>query len=355
MSIHDDADRIREQIDGINSTRVRLALFGQPGAGKSSLINRLVGRQLAPTGTKNDITRAEQPYDWNGLHLVDLPGYGTPLFPADTYFEKFDIMSFDFFLCVFAGSRLTENDVSFFKRLKDEGKQILFVCNQRDSLWSDDGTPIELIEKEIEDNLKEQISSETIKLFFTSCRNKHGIGELSKQIWILLGNINERKQEVWARSAKAYSKDFLEEKRRACEKLVALYAALSAANTLNPIPGLDISVDLGILIALFKSVRDNYGLTDESLELAKNLFGPAAAQFINNIIGFATKDGLIQLLKRFAGRAITKEFAKWIPIVGQLISGGLAFGITMTAGTSYLNDCHSLAEKILERELDTPK
>lgn len=212
-----------------------------------------------------------------------------------------------------------------------------------------------MIEKDIEDNLKEQISSETPKLFFTSCRNKHGIGELSKQIWILLGNINERKQEVWARSAKAYSKDFLEEKRRACEKLVALYAALSAANTLNPIPGLDISVDLGILIALFKSIRDNYGLTDESLELAKNLFGPAAAQFVNNIIEFATKDGLIQLLKRFAGRTITKEFAKWIPIVGQIISGGLAFGITMTAGSSYLKDCHSLAEKILERELETPR
>lgn len=59
------------------------------------------------------------------------------------------------------------------------------------------------------------------------------------------------------------------------------------------------------------------------------------------------------LLKKYAGRVAVKSFSKWIPFVGQLIAASIGFAITMAAGNDYLNDCHQIAEHILEEELRT--
>jgi 50S ribosome-binding GTPase len=52
---------------------VRLALFGQYNAGKSTLVNALLGERRAPTGDA-PTTRTAGGYDWRGFHVVDLPG-----------------------------------------------------------------------------------------------------------------------------------------------------------------------------------------------------------------------------------------------------------------------------------------
>src|ERR1700742_3599187 len=85
MSMAESAQRIRERMEADDAIRVSVALFGQPGCGKSSLINRLTGQKLAAEGVRNDVTTERQEYEWNGLLLVDLPGYDTARFPAGDY------------------------------------------------------------------------------------------------------------------------------------------------------------------------------------------------------------------------------------------------------------------------------
>jgi GTP-binding protein EngB required for normal cell division len=82
MSIHEDAEKIRRKLEEDKATKVRVALFGQPGAGKSSLINKITGKKnLAQAGVETDKTTKAKEYEANGLIFVDLPGYGTTGFP----------------------------------------------------------------------------------------------------------------------------------------------------------------------------------------------------------------------------------------------------------------------------------
>jgi hypothetical protein len=52
MSLFDEAQHIRAKMQAEDCVRVSIALFGQPGSGKSALINRLVGQRLAPEASE---------------------------------------------------------------------------------------------------------------------------------------------------------------------------------------------------------------------------------------------------------------------------------------------------------------
>ena len=47
MGIREEAERIKKKLEESINLKVRLALFGQPGSGKSSIINKLDPRRKA--------------------------------------------------------------------------------------------------------------------------------------------------------------------------------------------------------------------------------------------------------------------------------------------------------------------
>ncbi len=342
--INEELEQIKKKAAEENAATVSVALFGQPGAGKSSLINALAGKKLAETGLETDKTVAEAEYEINGLNFIDLPGYGTTKFPKDNYFEKFNLLEKDIFLCVTSG-KLHADDVELFKQLRNQKKTCIFVFNKTDDLW-EEGESLENLKSRKIADISKNIGFE-VNVLFTSCRNKQGLDELQTQI---AGHLGQVKRDRWFKSATAYSNEFLDEKFRACEKTVTYYAALAAANGLNPIPGVDLAVDVGILYKLFQDIRESYGIDsipkDTLLEKVK-FAAPAANRIITN----ATKEGIIFLLKRFAGSLVTKTGTKYIPFVGQAIAASIGFGITKLAGDSYLKDCHDVAKEFFSKNI----
>ena len=127
-------------------------------------------------------------------------------------------------------------------------------------------------------------------------------------------------------------------------------AAASAANALNPVPGVDVSVDVGILVAMVAQVRRIYGLDDETLTTYSHVAGPIAA-LAQQVLRYAGRDAIVALLRRFAGRLALKESSKWVPIVGQAVAASLGFAIAKLAGDKIVKDCHELAAAILKSEL----
>lgn len=345
MNLRDYAKHIQDQISKSEETKVRVALFGQPGSGKSSLINALVGQDLAEVGVHTDTTTVSKRYEWEGLILTDLPGYDTEKFPREKYFEQFDIHSFDLFICVFQ-DKFREADSRFFRDLKSVGKTCLFVRNKSDNLWQRGKTRDELQQQIVADTRKHTGDS-SVDVIFTSCQTYSGLESLADGV---RRSLSEAKKERWTRTAKAYSESFLEEKRKACEKLVVLMAGLSAANGLNPLPGADLAIDVGVMQGLFIKLRGSYGLSDEKLQSVAK-YAPALAPIANQVIEFATREGIFLLLKQFLKRRTLKEIAKYIPFVGQAVAASLGFLLTYQAGEKYLADCHKLASTILEMEL----
>jgi ribosome biogenesis GTPase A len=64
---------------GIRSPPLRLMVIGIPNTGKSSLINRLIGRRAVPTGNRPGVTRGESWLVLNqDLELLDTPGIMPP-------------------------------------------------------------------------------------------------------------------------------------------------------------------------------------------------------------------------------------------------------------------------------------
>lgn len=346
MTIHDHVRDLLDKLHQEDSARVRIALFGQPGAGKSSLINSLTGRQLAKVGVHTDTTTDCCEYNWGQLVLADLPGYGTERFPKQTYFERFEILSFDLFLCVTA-NKFTESDGELFRALRAAGKTCVFVRNQVDNLW-EDGKSREDLERELVLDVHRQLRDETVAVLFTSCRTNEGLDALSEAI---LGHLGSAQAERWARNAKAHSLEFLEQKREACMKYVTIAAGAAAANGLNPIPGADVAIDLAILHDLFRRLRGAYGL-DKREVASKAKLVPAIAPIVNRVVELGTKEGLLLLLKQFVKRGTLKQLAKYIPFVGQAVAATLGFAITLQAGKAYAEDCAQVARALLELELE---
>jgi hypothetical protein len=110
-------------------------------------------------------------------------------------------------------------------------------------------------------------------------------------------------------------------------------------------------VDIGILMKLFSEIREAYGLGEDFLAKLKGSAFPVVTRLAGEVLEFATKEGILLILKRVAGREVVKTFTKYIPFVGQVIAASLGYAITSSAGSNYLDSCHELAEQVLDNNL----
>lgn len=345
MTISDDIRRIREQLNEIQNGKVRVAFFGQPGAGKSSLINAIVGKDVAEVDVRTDTTVDLKVYPHDGLELCDLPGFGTERFPKAGYWERFKLDEMDLFLCVFSG-KLHAADVELFNTVRNKGKTTLLVRTKADTLWQRGKTDAQL-QDDIRADVAKLLPNVNAPMVFTSCNTSKGIDDLQRMV---MDHLEPAKGERWMRSAKFHSKELLDAKKEACRKEVSLAAAVSAMNALNPIPGVDLAVDFATLIALNERLKAHYGVDNDKLNALKAAM-PYAAPLVEKLIKFGTKEGIVLLLKRFAGQQVGKQLAKYVPFVGTAIAAAIGYGVTLAAGNEMLDTCHEAAEKLMEKAL----
>lgn len=356
------AEQCRKKITEFDEAQVRCGLIGPSGSGKSSLMNAIAGEKIAAAGVV-EMTLDPQEYIHKGIIFVDLPGCGTVKWPQDTYIERLNLTTYDFFLLVTA-ERFRESDVFLFNELLRLKKPCFVIRNKFDTAIEDGLYDNDQSEEEVREiiisNIRENLKiSRSEAIYLTSARypEKHDLKLLLADIQKSLQGI---KEERFVADMGAYSEDALKKKRKLAESRIMLYSVLAAFNGVNPIPGVDIAVDLSLLLKFGNEVANIYGITSKQFDYIKRLLGANAipglvAKITQFSAKYLAKEGLVLLLKKKAVRDVAKQLAKRMPIVGPLAGAGIGGVATFLLCEQIVKEADELASEVLHELIQKSK
>lgn len=346
-----DTARLRKMQREFEESTVRLGIIGESGSGKSSLINAIVGRYVAPVGALIETTQEPQEVPVDGLTLVDLPGCGTPNWPRETYIQRLKLLNnYDGFILVTA-HRLKECDALLYQELaRKAGKPFFVVRSHFDQAVA--AHPQPQARGIITAHIREQLRADgRMPVYMVSSVGEEHY-DLEHLILNVRNSLSDWKQVRFMMAAHAYGEETLAKKRQAAEKVVGVYAGLAAANALNPIPGLDIGVDIGLLTRMARYVISAYGLRKEQVEALqgdakKRTYAyKALHEVADRFTPYLTERFVLSALRRVGVKAAARESAKWVPVVGTLISAGLGYQLAAHYGSKLIQDCESATKEV---------
>ncbi|MGV9003570.1 GTPase [Flavobacterium sp.] len=348
-------EKFKNDLDDFNNAKVKCGIIGRSGTGKSSLINAIVGEEVSAVGEIETTSEIGKAIEHNGLLFFDLPGSSTTNFPIDTYVEKLGIKDFDCVILV-TSDRFYEDDLTLINEITKIKIPLFAVRTKLDFS----------VERALKRNICEQ---ETIKTIFEDL-NKNLLGykvngiyllsadfpakyDLNKLIDDISNSLNKIKRQRFIADVNITSKAMLDEKRILSEKLISKYAALSSLNAINPVPGLDLSVDLSLLYKMSLDIQNIYGLSKEQMNYQSHLLKEdnsklliaKAVQFASRYVG---KEALLILLKRAGISLAGKEISKWVPFVGTAVAALIGFKLTSSIGNDMLNAAEEIATETFE-------
>lgn len=179
-----------------NRSSHRIGIIGQPDAGKSSLINGLIGKYKAPTAVHADATLELAEYAINDYgKLVDFPGVGTEEVTLSNYKKLVQTAAIDTYCYVFS-SKIKEVDIEMIKYLVRENKKVIFVYNKVDTLVDVSfNHTTEQLKRDKDTELKVTLKpyiKEPLNYHFVSVKTSEGIDEFKQQ---LLNIFDAQKQD----------------------------------------------------------------------------------------------------------------------------------------------------------------
>lgn len=342
MALRIEFKDILDEVKKNEAAYVRIAVIGQPGAGKSSLINALLGKNVAPTGPETDNTVSECVYEYNFQRIVDLPGYATERFSFEKWKEEFSPQQYDIFLYVFRGKFLEEDNKLFsdLETWNEERRRPIFLI--RNFSAGLDGKE----KANISSDISRQIGvKEPAHVYFLDMKPpKMGIQEL--QSAILKTDFSSILIQRLQKGFCAARMEYIYRCREKSSGEISMYTKMAAVNGINPILGADVAVDLGIYFKMFGAIREVYGIDDADLN------GYVALPIAKKLLELATKEGVVLLLKNFAGRSLVRSMAKFVPFVGQGISAGISYKMADYIGHKYDDDCCEMAKAVMDELID---
>lgn len=336
---------IHQKIKEEFNERLYIGLFGSPGVGKSTLMNKIAGKNIADAGIKPGVEVTEHKWgEEESISFIDLPGFGglPKEHIIDEYWDKFEVEKLDILICMFE-TKLTTNDVHFFKKAIENGINVIFVRSKSDSLF-DLEKSIEELKSEIKIEYIDNVFGNKHKLLFVSSKTEEGIDDLQKEI---SNNLSSHLREKFYRNARGYSKSFLEYKKKASLKTVLFYSTISAGANAVPIAG--IPIDITNTMKMVQAIAQNFNLSKKRLENFEKVKRDELKNF-NLIIGAVYKTGM-EVFKQFLIKNSGKEALKRVTGFAPLVGAGIGFSLTYYLGIKSIEDCVVLAEEILDLEL----
>ncbi|MBQ7585815.1 MAG: DUF697 domain-containing protein [Desulfovibrionaceae bacterium] len=331
-------DQVIAQAEEYLGQKPRIVVCGKTGAGKSSLINALIGHEVNQIGHCEPTTQKEQEESWSiglsSLRILDVPGFGE----ADKHEDRLDFIfqqlptSHVGLLVVGAPDRAWEYERQFLEavRAADPNFPILVVGNRIDMFnpirdWNPQTLNLQhpttakehaILEWALA--LRQSCGIEAKQLILTSAgesfkdeAGRYGLKDLAQAV------VNSLPAAMRNAAARSLSVEI--DKRDLAEKLILAASVAASAVALTPIPFADCIPLAGIQLGLIIKIADIYGKV-MTKSTALNLLSPVAASF-------AGRMALAGLLDLFPGIGTT---------AGAILGAGIAGPMTYAIGKTYL-------------------
>ncbi|WP_218597734.1 GTPase [Polaribacter sp. NJDZ03] len=352
LDLNEVLKKFKKDLESYKNAKIKCGIIGRSGTGKSSLINAIAGEEVAEVGEIETTMNVNEPIEHGGLLFYDLPGCSTSNFPKENYINEFNIEEFDCVILVTA-DRFYDDDLFLMQELIRIKKPVYAVRTKMD-FAVDRGLKRGINEKEtygkIYNNLSENLKGFRIKGIYLTSSDYPNEYDLSKLLEDIYSSLSNFKKERFIADINITSENILLEKRKIADKIVSRYSALAAANGLNPIPGLDIGVDITLMVKLSKEVQNIYGLNEEQQEYNKQLLDQKSIKLIASKVlqytaRYGGKEAIMILLKKASTTLIAKTASKWIPLVGSIIAAGIGFKMTSWIGNDMIVDAEEIAQE----------
>jgi uncharacterized protein (DUF697 family) len=136
---------------------------------------------------------------------------------------------------------------------------------------------------------------------------------------------------------------------RRCRTSVKKRALLSATAAVVPIPGLDLAVDLGMMMQMMDDINAEFGLTGAQIDAmapADRMTTHKAITAVgSSLIGrVITREALTVALRSVAKRLLTAGTVKYVPLAGQAMAAGISYVALKYVGNRHIEDCVAVAE-----------
>ena len=357
--VHGIEELLMANLKRWEDVEINFGITGDSGVGKSSFINAVRGtkdddKDAAETGVTETTTEPKGYRHPRNKNIVfwDLPGIGTPNFSElKKYCDEVGLKEYDILL-ILTSKRFTENNRLLAEEVKSFKKSFFFVRTHVDENYRAESRKDNFDEKKMLDkirgdclkNLKNlKVEDEEVFLISNNDPDKWDFPRLIKAIE---DDLPLSQKESLMLSLTTLSKELVVEKAQILRGRIWRIAGVSCFGAVIPVSGISIALDAALLTRELDSYKSQLGLPEETSKFFNRLTPEMKETIRKYCISGVTE--IRNLLAPYCASATAEEIARYVPILGSAIAGGISFASTYYFLHASLNELEQTAMDFLD-------